>query len=56
MSREPIRPILAKDTDRRLAAIIRRGGKGAASESDHRLPNPPRGECQGQLALGLDND
>jgi hypothetical protein len=59
MSRQqrPTRAILAKSTDQRLSAIIRRlGGKDAASGSSYRLPDPPRDDCEGQLVLGSDDD
>jgi hypothetical protein len=48
----PTRAILAKSTDQRLAAIVRRlGGKDAAPDSRYRLPNPPREACAGQLDM-----
>jgi hypothetical protein len=59
MSRQqrPTRAILAKSTDQRLAAIIRRhSGTARSAESSYKLPNPPRGDCEGQLALGCDGD
>jgi hypothetical protein len=54
---KPTRAILAKTIDQRLAAIIRRhGGTSGPADSGYYLPAPPRGDCEGQLALGSDDD
>ena len=50
--RRPTRAIVAKSTDQRLSAIIRRlAGKDAAAGSSYRLPDPPREPRAGQLDM-----
>jgi hypothetical protein len=53
MSRQqrPTRAILAKDPERRLAAIIRRhGGESRTIKSDYYVPEPPRVPCRDLFA------